>query len=76
MSNAARAAHFEIWSRSKDGRVHKHGAALGLTFQDACKHLASECVDFWTHYDKGRYQGRRLYASRGQAEAAAEREEA
>lgn len=63
MPSPRRTLH-EVWSLDADGQPHKHGAALGLTFQDACKQLASESVDFWTHYDKGRYQGRPLYRSR------------
>ncbi|MGD8862729.1 MAG: hypothetical protein PVI30_22145 [Myxococcales bacterium] len=79
MSTQTRPGYFEIWSRTQDGRAHKHGGACGRTFDDACKHLASESVDFWTHYDKGRYRGRALYPSEALAlgtrasEAASER---
>jgi hypothetical protein len=54
----------EVWSRDASGQPHMHGTALGVTFQDACKQLATESVDFWTHYDKGRYQGNPLFRSR------------
>jgi hypothetical protein len=63
----ARAKLFEVWSRTDTDRAHKHGEAFGLTFSDACKHLASESLDFWTHYDKGRYRSRPLYPTRHQA---------
>jgi hypothetical protein len=63
MNTQTRPGYFEIWSRTQDGRAQKHGGACGRTFDDACKHLASESVDFWTHYDKGRYRGRALYPS-------------
>ena len=53
---------FEIWSRIPDGSVKKHGSALGLTFGDACKQLASESVDFWNHYDgRGKFKGYELH---------------
>lgn len=70
MANETRAGYFEIWSRTNDGGARKHGTACGVTFDDACKHLASESIDFWTHYDKGRYRGQRLYESQGAALAA------
>jgi hypothetical protein len=54
----------EVWSRTHDGTVLQHGVAPGLTFADACKHLCTESIDFWTHFDKGCYRGHRLYPSR------------
>jgi hypothetical protein len=57
----------EIWSCAPDGRVQKHGGAFGLTFEDACKHLSCESVDFWKEYHKGRYRGRLVCESRAQA---------
>ena len=38
-----------------------------MTFEDACKHLSTENLDFWTHYERGAYRGRRLYATREEA---------
>lgn len=75
VGDAPRSAWFEIWSRDADGDVEKLGAAFGVTFEDACKHLASESIDFWTHFEKGLYRGRPLYRSRGQALAAADPDE-
>ena len=70
MAVEARSTCYEVWSRSENGDAQKHGVALGVTFEDACKHLASESIDFWTHFDKGRYRGRRLYRDRSAALAA------
>jgi len=64
MGMTVRSTCYEVWSRADDGAAHKHGVALGVTFEDACKHLASESIDFWTHFDKGRYRGRQLYRDR------------
>lgn len=58
---------FEVWSRTEDGDVVKHGDAVGMTFEDACKQLACDSVDFWTHYEKRRYRNRTLHPSRGEA---------
>jgi len=62
-----RSTLYEVWSCADDGAVQKHGAALGVTFEDACKQLSTESVDFWTHFEKGRYRGRLLYRARGEA---------
>jgi hypothetical protein len=70
MATHSRSHHHEVWSRTETGSVEKHGAAFGVTFEDACKHLAAESVDFWTYFDRGYYRGRRLYPSRSQALAA------
>ena len=70
MSTETRSSLFEIWSAVEGGGAQMHGSAYGVTFADACKHLASESVDFWTHYDKGRYRGRRLWSSEREALAA------
>lgn len=75
MVTDTRPGRYEIWSCSESGHVHKHGAAFGATFEDACKHLASESIDFWTHYERGRYQGRPVYPSRREALAAVESDE-
>jgi hypothetical protein len=72
MATGFRTTSYEIWSCSGDGNVERHGRALGITFEDACKQLASESVDFWTHFDKGTYRGRRLYPSRAEALAGSE----
>jgi hypothetical protein len=58
---------FEIWSRGESGLVRLHGRALGLTFEDACKHLACESLDFWHHYARGSYGGEKLYPSADEA---------
>lgn len=42
----------------------KHGMAPGVTFSDACKHLACTSLDFWTHYERDHYRGLPLYPSR------------
>jgi len=63
---------YEVWSRAENGRVRKHGEAVGLTFEDACKHLACESIDFWTYYEKGRYRGRPLSESAADAESGVE----
>ena len=68
--NGFRGLRIEIWSCSPDGSARKHGEANGLTFADACKQLSTECIDFWTHYERGAYQGRPLHASRAAALAA------
>lgn len=60
--------YFEIWSRPPSGDLRCHGRAPGMTFDDACKHLACESLDFWTHFDRGRYQGDPLFASRHEAQ--------
>lgn len=67
MATTFRSTCYEVWSRADNGSAQKHGVALGVTFEDACKHLASESIDFWTHFDKGRYRGRPLYQDQGQA---------
>lgn len=64
---STRANYFEVWSRTTSGSAEKHGAALGVTFEDACKHLACESLDFWQHFDKGMYRGQRLYPSEQEA---------
>jgi len=65
-----RSTRFEIWSRTLDGSIKRHGVARGLTFVDACKQLASESVDFWKDYDdKGKFQGYRLHSSRAEVVA-------
>lgn len=61
---------FEVWSCDAVGRPHMHGTAAGRTFADACKQLACDSMDFWTHFDKGCYQGRPLHSSRAEALAA------
>jgi hypothetical protein len=67
---STRSTRFEIWSRTLDGSIKRHGVARGLTFVDACKQLASESVDFWKGYDdKGKFQGYRLHSSRAEAGA-------
>ena len=67
MRQATRGLRIEIWSRAPDGSAHKHGEANGLTFEDACKQLSTECLDFWTHYERGSYRGRPLYPDRDAA---------
>lgn len=62
-----RSRWYEVWTRAPDGTVQCHGGAHGLTFEDACKHLSCESLDFWTHFEKGRYRGRRLCATRSEA---------
>ena len=57
----------EVWSRGPDGAARLHGRARCLSFADACKQLATESIDFWTHYDRGCYQGRSLHPSRALA---------
>jgi len=42
MATYSRSHHHEVWSRTETGSVEKHGAAFGVTFEDACKHLAPE----------------------------------
>lgn len=69
MSAEMRRTLHEVWSCDTAGRAQMHGTAFGLTFQDACKQLASESIDFWTHYDKGHYRGRLLCQSREEAMA-------
>ena len=61
-----RATHFEIWSRTPTG-VRLHGRAAGLTFEDACKQLACESLDFWHHFSRGSYRGDKLYPSSADA---------
>jgi len=58
---------FEIWSRSAAGTARLHGNASGATFQDACKHLACESIDFWTHFARGAYGDEKLYPSEAEA---------
>lgn len=65
--NGHRKNHFEIWSRVETGELKLHGAAYGLTFEDACKQLASESIDFWKHYARGTYRGEKLYPSEEEA---------
>lgn len=67
MTHQGRSAHFEVWSRRANGETHFHGRAYGLTFEDACKQLACDSLDFWHHYKRGCYDGQPLHAS---AEAA------
>lgn len=76
MTTPSRSTLYEVWSRATSGAVQKHGSAFGVTFEDACKHLACESIDFWTHYERGRYRGRPLCESRRQALGAAEPDEA
>ena len=66
-----RSRHFEIWSRCEDGTARLHGRAEGITFEDACKHLACESLDFWSHYTRGKYRGVKLYSSKKEAIASA-----
>jgi hypothetical protein len=40
---------------------------VGITFEDACKQLACESLDFWTHYDKGKYRGWTLFPTMAEA---------
>ncbi len=61
---------FEIWSRREDGTARLHGRAEGLTFEDACKHLSCESLDFWNHYVGRKYRGAKLYESKAEALAA------
>lgn len=58
---------FEVWSRTEDGDAVKHGVADGMTFDDACRQLACDSVDFWTHYERRRYRDRTLHPSRAEA---------
>ncbi len=58
---------FEIWSSSDSGEPRLHGRASGLTFEDACKQLACDSLDFWRNFERGAYAGYRLYASAGLA---------
>ena len=58
---------FEIWSRDETGGARLHGRAAGLTFEDACKQLACESLDFWRHYARGSYGNERLYPSEAEA---------
>ena len=58
---------FEIWSRGEGGEPRLHGRAAGLTFEDACKQLACDSIDFWQNFERGSYAGHRLYASASQA---------
>jgi hypothetical protein len=67
MSAPAYRASFEVWSRGKGNEPQFHGRAFGLTFEDACKQLACDSLDFWRYYERGRYDGQGLYES---AEAA------
>ena len=67
ITTPSRSTLYEVWSRTAGGGVQKHGSAFGVTFEDACKHLACESIDFWTHYERGRYRGRVLCETRGQA---------
>ena len=64
-----RSHYFEIWSGTDSGEARLHGRALGLTFEDACKHLACESLDFWKNYERGAYGGEKLYATKAEAEA-------
>lgn len=68
--NDARGAFYEIWSRDETGGVRLHGSASGLTFEDACKQLSCDSLDFWRYYARGAYRGQRLHSS-----AAAARED-
>lgn len=58
--------YFDIWSRSPSGEPQLHGRAQGLTFEDACKQLASESIDFWHHFERGSYRGEKLYPSKAE----------
>ena len=58
---------FEIWSRSERGEARLHGCASGLTFEDACKQLACDSIDFWRYFDRGSYGGRKLHPSAARA---------
>ena len=62
-----RNTRYEIWSRLETGEARLHGCATGLTFQDACKQLACDSLDFWRHYEKGSYQSHKLYPSAAEA---------
>lgn len=62
-----RSRRFEIWSRCEGGTARLHGRAEGMTFEDACKHLACESLDFWSHYTRGKYRGFKLYSSKDEA---------
>ncbi len=65
----ARNNRYEIWSLNDSGEPRLHGHATGLTFDDACKQLACDSLDFWRHYKRGSYAGHKLYASRDAAVA-------
>lgn len=65
--NSQRSDYFEIWSRSETGEARLHGRASGLTFEDACKQLACDSLDFWRYYQRGSYGGQKLYTSAGEA---------
>ncbi len=67
MSAPAYRACFEIWSRSRTNEPQFHGRAFGLTFEDACKQLACDSLDFWRYYERGRYNGRLLFGSAEEA---------
>lgn len=58
-----RAKVYEVWSRTPSGSLKKHGVARGLTFEDACKQLACDSLDFWMHFQRGAYQGHKLHPS-------------
>ena len=67
MNGERRGRRHEVWSRSETGQALFHGHASGLTFEDACKHLACSSIDFWRHYRRGCYGGQALYGSAAEA---------
>ena len=69
MASRTRAGRFEVWSRVDGGAIERHGVAFGLTFEDACKQLSTESLDFWEHFEKGRFRGHKVYPSRAEAAA-------
>lgn len=65
--SSERSTMFEIWSRSTSGEPRLHGRASGLTFEDACKQLACDSLDFWRFYDRGSYRDQKVYPSATEA---------
>ena len=65
--NDGRNTRYEIWSLGESGEPHLHGCASGLTFEDACKQLACDSLDFWHHYERGAYRRQKLYPSAAEA---------
>ena len=62
-----RNTRYEIWSLNETGEARLHGCASGLTFEDACKQLACDSLDFWRYYERGAYRNQRLYPSAAEA---------
>ena len=58
---------FEIWSRRETGDAVLHGRARGLTFQDACKQLACDSIEFWRYHERDTWRGQKLFPSAAQA---------